>query len=95
MAAVEPALNVNVCLDATIVDGNVNPLAGISWVNSLPSLMGADYFDVPQLLWPPESSFDDFPIGQSNDFTSSATSSAHYQRHQSAGTDFLVNPYPL
>ena len=71
ISAVEPTLIVNVCLDATIVDGNVNTFAGAPFVNSFPSMMSTDHFDVPQTLWLPASL----------DFTSSATLSAHYQQH--------------
>ena len=93
MAAVEPTLNVNACLDAAIVDGHVNPFAGTSSVDPLPSLMSADYLDMSQALWLLEL-FDDFPTDQSIDL-SFATSSLHYQQHQRAGHFVLPNPYLL
>ena len=93
-AAVEPTLDVNAWFDATIVDGNVTTFAGTPSVNPHPILMSANYFNDSQALWRSKS-FSGFPIRQSNDYTSSATSSAHYEQHQAVHQHTFINPYPL
>ena len=98
LTAVEPTLNANARLDATIVSANIDTFAGIPSVDPLPDPMSADFmfcdcFDESQPSWLLESS-NSFLVGQSNDSTSYVTSSAPSQQHQVAYPYFpSTDPY--